>query len=89
VVAASGAELAREVIAAEGEAVYRLFIAGLLDLTDNRLRGEIIAPAQTAPMGFAIDLPAMSGAEPCTGSKSPGPVSSGEMFALAARPIPP
>ncbi|HCN88175.1 MAG TPA: glutamate dehydrogenase, partial [Oxalobacteraceae bacterium] len=37
----------REVIAAEGEAVYRLFIAGLLDLTDNRLRGEIIAPAQT------------------------------------------
>lgn len=37
----------REVIAAEGEAVYRLFIAGLLDITDNRVRGEIIAPAQT------------------------------------------
>ncbi len=37
----------RDVIAAEGEAVYRLFIAGLLDITDNRVRGEIIAPAQT------------------------------------------
>ena len=37
----------REIIAREGEAVYRLFIAGLLDLTDNRLRDEIIAPPQT------------------------------------------
>jgi glutamate dehydrogenase len=37
----------REVIAAEGEAVYRLFIGGLLDVTDNRVRGEIIAPMAT------------------------------------------
>ena len=37
----------REMIAAEGEAVYRLFIAGLLDLTDNRSKGAIIHPAQT------------------------------------------
>jgi glutamate dehydrogenase len=37
----------REVIAHEGESVYRLFIAGLLDLTDNRVRGDIIRPAQT------------------------------------------
>jgi glutamate dehydrogenase len=37
----------RETVAAEGEAVYRLYIGGLLDLTDNRLRGEIIAPADT------------------------------------------
>ena len=37
----------REVIAHEGESVYRLFIAGLLDLTDNRSKGEIIRPAQT------------------------------------------
>ncbi len=37
----------REAIAHEGESVYRLFIAGLLDLTDNRVRGDIIAPAQT------------------------------------------
>ena len=37
----------REVVAVEGEAVYRLFIAGLLDLTDNRVRGEIIHPAET------------------------------------------
>lgn len=37
----------RETIAAEGEAVYRLFIAGLLDITDNRLQGEIITPQNT------------------------------------------
>jgi glutamate dehydrogenase len=37
----------RETIAVEGESVYRLFIAGLLDVTDNRVRGDIIAPLQT------------------------------------------
>jgi glutamate dehydrogenase len=37
----------REVIAAEGEAVYRLFIAGLLDMTDNRSKGEIVSPPET------------------------------------------
>lgn len=37
----------REVMAVEGEAVYRLYIAGLLDLTDNRVRGEIVQPAET------------------------------------------
>ncbi|WP_420476309.1 NAD-glutamate dehydrogenase domain-containing protein [Noviherbaspirillum sp. ST9] len=37
----------REVIAVEGEAVYRLFIAGLLDVTDNRLRGEVVRPSET------------------------------------------
>jgi glutamate dehydrogenase len=37
----------RETIAAEGEAVYRLFIAGLLDLTDNRNQGEIVVPKDT------------------------------------------
>jgi len=37
----------REMIAMEGEAVYRLFIAGLLDLTDNRVQGEIVHPEQT------------------------------------------
>jgi glutamate dehydrogenase len=37
----------REMIAKEGEAVYRLFIAGLLDLTDNRLQGQVIYPEQT------------------------------------------
>jgi glutamate dehydrogenase len=40
-------DAARETIAAEGEAVYRLFIGGLLDITDNRSRGEIIAPPDT------------------------------------------
>jgi glutamate dehydrogenase len=37
----------REMIAMEGEAVYRLFIGGLLDLTDNRVQGEIVHPEQT------------------------------------------
>ena len=37
----------RDIIAAEGEAVYRLFIAGLLDLTDNRVGAAIVAPAHT------------------------------------------
>jgi glutamate dehydrogenase len=41
------ANAAREVIAAEGEAVYRLFIASLLEVTDNRVRGEIVAPQAT------------------------------------------
>ena len=38
---------------------------------------SIIAPAQTAPTGFASDRPAMSGADPCTGSNRPGPVPVG------------
>ena len=38
---------AREVVAAEGEAVYRLFIASLLEVTDNRVRGEIVPPEAT------------------------------------------
>ena len=37
----------RDVVAAEGEAVYRLFIASLLELTDNRVRGDIVAPENT------------------------------------------
>ncbi|WP_426116641.1 NAD-glutamate dehydrogenase domain-containing protein [Massilia sp. PWRC2] len=37
----------RETIAAEGEAVYRLFIASLLEVTDNRVRGAIVPPANT------------------------------------------
>ena len=37
----------RETIAAEGEAVYRLFIASLLEVTDNRVRGAIVPPADT------------------------------------------
>jgi glutamate dehydrogenase len=41
------ANAAREVVAAEGEAVYRLFIASLLEVTDNRVRGEIVAPEST------------------------------------------
>ena len=37
----------REVIAVEGESVYRLFISGLLDVTDNRVRGEVVRPVET------------------------------------------
>ncbi len=40
-------DAARDVVAAEGEAVYRLFIASLLEVTDNRVRGEIVPPADT------------------------------------------
>jgi NAD-specific glutamate dehydrogenase len=34
----------RETIAAEGEAVYRLFISSLLEVTDNRVLGKIVPP---------------------------------------------
>ncbi|MES2758406.1 MAG: NAD-glutamate dehydrogenase domain-containing protein [Pseudomonadota bacterium] len=37
----------RETIAAEGEAVYRLFISSLLEVTDNRVRGAIVPPNDT------------------------------------------
>jgi glutamate dehydrogenase len=40
-------DAAREVVAAEGEAVYRLFVASLLEVTDNRVRGAIVPPADT------------------------------------------
>ena len=40
-------DAARDVVAAEGEAVYRLFIASLLEVTDNRVRGEIVPPQDT------------------------------------------
>ncbi|MBB5371209.1 MULTISPECIES: NAD-glutamate dehydrogenase domain-containing protein [unclassified Janthinobacterium] len=37
----------RETIAAEGEAVYRLFISSLLEVTDNRSLGNIVPPSDT------------------------------------------
>jgi glutamate dehydrogenase len=40
-------DAAREVVAAEGEAVYRLFIASLLEVTDNRVRGAVVPPEAT------------------------------------------
>jgi len=40
-------DAAREVVAAEGEACYRLFISSLLEVTDNRVHGEIVPPADT------------------------------------------
>ena len=48
-----------------------------------------MAPHQIWPMGLAICFPAMSGAEPCTGSNSDGNVPSGLRFALGAMPIVP
>lgn len=38
----------REIVAAEGEACYRLFISSLLEVTDNRVQGEIVPPPATA-----------------------------------------
>jgi glutamate dehydrogenase len=40
-------DAARDVVAAEGEAVYRLFIASLLEVTDNRVHGNIVPPSDT------------------------------------------
>src|SRR5687768_12727157 len=50
---------------------------------------SISAPDQIAPIGLAIFLPAMSGAEPCTGSKIDGAVRSGLMLPEAAMPMVP
>src|SRR5947207_2671109 len=50
---------------------------------------SISAPDQIVAMGLAILLPAMSGAEPCTGSKMEGAVRSGLIFPEAAMPMVP
>ncbi|MCY1217816.1 hypothetical protein D9M72_297460 [compost metagenome] len=47
------------------------------------------AADQIWPMGLAMPLPAMSGAEPCTGSKSDGNLRSGFRLALGAMPMVP
>src|SRR5207249_8393546 len=47
---------------------------------------SIIAPVQTCATGFAMPLPAMSGAEPCTGSNIDGACFSGLMLASGAAP---
>ena len=48
-----------------------------------------MAAEMMAAVGSALPVPAMSGAEPCTGSNSDGPVRSGLRLPDAARPIPP
>ncbi len=40
-------------------------------------------------MGLALPCPAMSGAEPCTGSNMDGPVRSGLRLPEEAKPMPP
>src|SRR6202022_2202235 len=55
--------------------------------TSPRCR-SIMAPARIAPTGFAMLLPACLGADPCTGSNRPRPLS-GLMFADGAWPRPP
>ena len=50
---------------------------------------SISAPDQIWPIGLAMPLPAMSGAEPCTGSKSDGCSRSGLMLPDGAMPIVP
>ena len=48
-----------------------------------------MAPDQIWPIGLAIHLPAMSGAEPCTGSNIEGNLRSGLMLPDGATPIEP
>src|SRR5688500_2261112 len=50
---------------------------------------SISAPDQMAAIGLAMRRPAMSGAEPCTGSKIEGAVRSGLMLPEAAMPMVP
>ena len=60
-------------------------------VTDN-LFGDILTDlggAVSGGIGLALFCPAMSGAEPWTGSNMEGPVRSGFRLAEAARPMPP
>src|SRR5580704_5369199 len=50
---------------------------------------NIMAPDQICPMGLAIPFPAISGAEPCTGSNIEGNSFSGFRFAEGAIPMEP
>ena len=52
-------------------------------------KSSIIAALMIAARGSALPVPAMSGAEPWTGSNSDGPVRAGLRLADAARPMPP
>ena len=48
-----------------------------------------MAADSMAAVGLAMPWPAMSGAEPCTGSNIEGAVRSGLRLAELARPMPP
>ena len=50
---------------------------------------SIIAPDQICPMGLAMPFPAISGAEPCTGSNNEGNFRSGLILPDGAMPIVP
>src|SRR5664279_4949303 len=50
---------------------------------------SIIAPDQIMPMGLAMPCPAISGAEPCTGSNTDGKLPSGLMLPDGAMPMVP
>ena len=51
--------------------------------------GEPSAAERMAARGLAVPVPAMSGADPWTGSNSEGPVRAGLRLPDAARPMPP
>ena len=50
---------------------------------------SISAADRIAAVGLALFWPAMSGADPCTGSNIDGPVRAGLRLADEASPIPP
>ena len=52
-------------------------------------KSSIIAADRMAAIGLALPVPAMSGAEPCTGSNIDGPVRAGLRLPDAANPMPP
>ena len=60
-----------------------------LAASDSPRKSSIIAPDRMAALGLAMPCPAMSGAEPWTGSNIDGPVRSGFRLAEEANPMPP
>ena len=69
--------------------VFSIEFSMLFDASCSPKKSNIIAPDQIWPIGFAIPLPAISGADPWTGSNNDGNFLSGFMFPDGAIPIVP
>ena len=74
---------------ARDDRVVGLAVARVRRPASAARKASIIAPDQIIAIGLAMPLPAMSGAEPCTGSNSDGNVRSGFRLPDGARPIVP